>query len=126
VSWISGYVFADRPVRLITGAPRQSDTTRALSAMRSTDQQPARSRHGEAITHAPSGEQFEIRHGDQRATIVEVGGGVREYEARGRQVLDPYRIEETCDGRMARCSFLGPTASPMDATGSTGSTTRWL
>jgi aldose 1-epimerase len=66
--------------------------------MRSTDQQPARSRHGEAIRHAPSGEQFEIRHGDQRATIVEVGGGVREYEAGGRLVLDPYPIEEMCDG----------------------------
>ena len=26
----------------------------------------------------PSGEQFEIRQADQRATIVEVGGGVRE------------------------------------------------
>ncbi len=50
------------------------------------------------MTTAPSGEQFEIRHGDQRATIVEVGGGIREYEAGGRPVLDPYPIEEMCDG----------------------------
>jgi len=46
----------------------------------------------------PSGEQFEIVHGDQRATIVEVGGGVREYEAGGRRVLDPYPLEAMCDG----------------------------
>jgi aldose 1-epimerase len=46
----------------------------------------------------PSGEQFEIRHGAQRATIVEVGGGIREYEVDGRTVLDPYRAEEMCDG----------------------------
>jgi hypothetical protein len=29
----------------------------------------------------PSGEQFEIRAGGRRATIVEVGGGLREHEA---------------------------------------------
>ena len=46
----------------------------------------------------PSGEQFEIRHGAQRATVVEVGGGVREYVAGERPVLDPYPIEEMCDG----------------------------
>ncbi len=50
------------------------------------------------MTLAPSGEQFEIRHGDQRATIVEVGGGVREYEIAGRSVLDPYPVGEMCDG----------------------------
>ncbi len=50
------------------------------------------------MTPAPSGEQFEIRHGDQRATIVEVGGGIREYEAAGRCVLDPYPVEKMCDG----------------------------
>jgi hypothetical protein len=31
-----------------------------------------------AMGAPPSGEQFEIRHGQQWATIVEVGGGVRE------------------------------------------------
>jgi aldose 1-epimerase len=46
----------------------------------------------------PSGEQFEISHGEQRATIVEVGGGVREYEVGGRAVLDPYPLEAICDG----------------------------
>ena len=46
----------------------------------------------------PSGEQFEIRHGDQRATIVEVGGGVREYTVGDRPVLDPYSLDAMCDG----------------------------
>ena len=50
------------------------------------------------MTPTPSGEQFEIRHGDQRATIVEVGGGVREYKVAGRPVLDPYAVGEMCDG----------------------------
>jgi aldose 1-epimerase len=47
---------------------------------------------------APSGEQFEIHHGDQRATIVEVGGGIRAYEVGGRAVLDPYPEGAMCDG----------------------------
>ena len=46
----------------------------------------------------PSGEQFEIRHGSQRATIVEVGGGVREYLVGQRPVLDPYPLQAICDG----------------------------
>jgi aldose 1-epimerase len=47
---------------------------------------------------APSGEQFAISHQEQRATIVEVGGGVREYTSAERPVLDPYPLEEMCDG----------------------------
>jgi aldose 1-epimerase len=47
---------------------------------------------------APSGEQLEISHRDQRATIVEVGGGVREYAVAGRPVLDPYPVHAICDG----------------------------
>jgi len=47
---------------------------------------------------APSGEQFEISFGDQRATIVEVGGGVRSYRDGERDVLDPYPLERICDG----------------------------
>jgi len=46
----------------------------------------------------PSGEQFEISHGEQRATIVEVGGGVREYSHGGREVLHPYPLQAICDG----------------------------
>lgn len=43
---------------------------------------------------APSGEQIEIALGDQRAVIVEVGGGLRAYSAAGRDILDGYRIDE--------------------------------
>ncbi|PZR98729.1 MAG: aldose epimerase [Candidatus Nephthysia bennettiae] len=50
------------------------------------------------MTTAPSGEQFEITSGQQRATIVEVGGGVREYEVGGRPVLDAYPADAICDG----------------------------
>src|SRR6478609_2457105 len=38
----------------------------------------------------PSGRQYELRHGDQRAVVVEVGGGLRLYEVGGRPVLDAY------------------------------------
>jgi aldose 1-epimerase len=50
------------------------------------------------VPTAPSGEQFEIRHREHRATIVEVGGGIREYFVGHRPVLDPYPREEICDG----------------------------
>ncbi len=46
----------------------------------------------------PSGEQFEIVHGEQRATIVEVGGGVRSYSHGERDVLEPYPLAKICDG----------------------------
>jgi aldose 1-epimerase len=46
----------------------------------------------------PSGEQFEISHGDQRVTIVEVGGGIREFLSGQRPVLDPYPLQAMCDG----------------------------
>ena len=46
----------------------------------------------------PSGEQFEISAGEQKATIVEVGGGIRTYEAGGRPVLESYPVDEICDG----------------------------
>ena len=39
----------------------------------------------------PSGEQYEIAHGERRAVIVEVGGGIREYEP-----LDGYGLDEQC------------------------------
>jgi aldose 1-epimerase len=42
---------------------------------------------------APSGEQIEIARGDQRAVIVEVGGGLRAYSAGGRALIDGYAAE---------------------------------
>jgi aldose 1-epimerase len=46
----------------------------------------------------PSGDQYEISHGDQHAVVVEVGGGVREYRVGSRNVLDPYDAGAMCDG----------------------------
>jgi aldose 1-epimerase len=43
---------------------------------------------------APSGEQIEIAHADQRAVVVEVGGGLRAYSAGGRDILDGYGADE--------------------------------
>jgi len=45
---------------------------------------------------APSGEQFELVHGDQRATVVEVGAGLRTFTAGGRDVVDGYAADEIC------------------------------
>jgi aldose 1-epimerase len=50
------------------------------------------------MTFTPSGEQFAIEHGDHRAVIVEVGGGLRCYDVGGRSVLDPYPEEAMSDG----------------------------
>ncbi len=49
-------------------------------------------------TVAPSGQQFEIVSGEHRATVVEVGGGIRAYSVGDRAVLEPYPLEATCDG----------------------------
>jgi aldose 1-epimerase len=46
----------------------------------------------------PSGQQFVVSHGAQRLTVVEVGGGVREYAVGGRDVLNPYPLDQMCDG----------------------------
>ena len=45
----------------------------------------------------PSGRQFELSSGQQRAVVVEVGGGIREYSVAGRDVLEPYALEQMCD-----------------------------
>ncbi len=50
------------------------------------------------MSFAASGQQFAISAGDQHVTIVEVGGGIREYRAGGRHVLQPYPAEQMCDG----------------------------
>ena len=42
----------------------------------------------------PSGEQIEIALDDQRAIVVEVGGGLRAYSVGGRDVLDGYMADE--------------------------------
>ena len=44
----------------------------------------------------PSGRQFELEHDDQRAVVVEVGGGLRTYSVAGLELLDGYRAEDIC------------------------------
>jgi aldose 1-epimerase len=43
---------------------------------------------------APSGGQITIAAGDQQAVVVEVGGGLRSYSARGRELIDGYKADE--------------------------------
>ncbi len=70
---------------------------------------------------SPSGEQIEIAFGDQRAVVVEVGGGLRSYSVAGRDA--PRRLRRRRDGRRraaGRCSSRGRTGSRTEATSSTG------
>ena len=54
----------------------------------------------------PSGEQYELRHGSQRAVVVEVGAGIRWYEVDGQPVLDGYPEDEMAGG--GRGAILAP------------------
>ncbi len=58
----------------------------------------SRDSHVSSMPPPPSGAQYVIRHGKQRATVVEVGGGIREYVVEDRPVLDSYRLGDMCDG----------------------------
>ena len=44
----------------------------------------------------PAGFAVELAHGDQRATVVEVGGGLRDYTVGGRPVVDGYGPDAMC------------------------------
>src|SRR3954465_12276986 len=55
---------------------------------------------------APSGEQFELRFGEQHAVVTEVGAGLRAYSAGGRELLDGYGPDEMC--RSGRGQVLMP------------------
>lgn len=46
----------------------------------------------------PSGRQFEITHGTRRATVVEVGGGLRQHSVGEHELLDGYDPESRCTG----------------------------
>lgn len=46
----------------------------------------------------PTGGQHELRWGGQRAVVVQVGGGLREYEVDGFPVLDGYGADEMASG----------------------------
>jgi aldose 1-epimerase len=49
------------------------------------------------VSATPSGEQWEIGRGELRATVVEVGGGIREFTDGARDVLEPYSVDAMCD-----------------------------
>jgi aldose 1-epimerase len=44
----------------------------------------------------PSGLQVEMERGEQRLTVVEVGGGIRQYSVGGVPVIDGYVADEMC------------------------------
>jgi aldose 1-epimerase len=44
----------------------------------------------------PSGQQYVLTFGDQRAVVTEVGAGLRTYQVAGRDVVDGYREGEMC------------------------------
>ena len=60
----------------------------------------------------PSGAQFEIAHREQRAVIVEVGGGLRAYSAGGRDVLDGYGVDEMCSAGRGQLLIPWPNRLP--------------
>jgi aldose 1-epimerase len=57
---------------------------------------PTRSLRSPAVSERPSGEQFEIRYGDQIAVVTEVGATLRHYEVAGRPLLDGFGPDEVC------------------------------
>jgi aldose 1-epimerase len=52
----------------------------------------------ETRTQAPSGTQWTLQAAGQRAVVVEVGGGLREYQVDGVDVLLGYGLDEVCPG----------------------------
>lgn len=46
----------------------------------------------------PTGEQLELAYEDQRAVVVEVGGGLRRYALGGWELLDGYAADERISG----------------------------
>ncbi len=50
------------------------------------------------MSAAPSGRQYPLVAGAQRATVVEVGAAIRTYQVGDREVLQPFPVEAICDG----------------------------
>jgi len=57
---------------------------------------------------SPTGAQLEISFGDQRAWVVEVGGGLRRYTSGGREVVDGYGADELCRSGRGQCLLPWP------------------
>ena len=60
----------------------------------------------------PSGEQHEIRHGDQVAVATEVGATLRSYSAGGLEVLDGFAVDEPSSA--GRGQVLAPWPNRLD------------
>jgi len=60
----------------------------------------------------PSGEQHEIRHGDQIAVATEVGATLRSYSAGGRVVVDGFAVDEPSSA--GRGQVLAPWPNRLD------------
>jgi aldose 1-epimerase len=60
------------------------------------------------IVQAPSGRQVELRHGEQRAVIVENGGGLRTYAVGERPVVDGYPEGDLASGGRGQVLFPWP------------------
>ena len=89
-------------VELSDGGARPDRRDRAAGAQRQPRRRRlaepgARAGGAEAMSTPPSGRQFELSSGQQRAVVVEVGGGIREYSVAGRDVLEPYALDQMCD-----------------------------
>ena len=52
----------------------------------------------------PSGRQIELVAGDQRAVVVEVGGGLRTYSVGGAELVDGYPRRGRCAAPAAASS----------------------
>jgi aldose 1-epimerase len=60
----------------------------------------------EPVTSPPSGRQYSLAHGSQRAVVVELGAGLREYRTDLGAIVDGYGRAQECDG--ARGELLLP------------------
>ncbi|QES49524.1 hypothetical protein DEJ50_18650 [Streptomyces venezuelae] len=65
-----------------------ADTVLSLLAADAEDAEVA-GEAGEAAA-SPTGEQWQVRHGGQRAVVVQLGGALAHYEADGRALLDGF------------------------------------
>lgn len=65
-----------------------------------------------AASLLPSGEQFAIEHGGQRAVVTEVGATLRSYQVGGREFLDTFAPEELGGG--GRGQVLAPWPNRID------------
>jgi aldose 1-epimerase len=62
--------------------------------------------------HPPSGEQHEIRHGDQVVVVTEVGATLRAYSVGGLDVLDGFSVDEPSSA--GRGQVLAPWPNRLD------------